>query len=74
MAEYGTFTMSGAPVTEPANFTMYDPPAGETSSNPVPYTKKDRTRNLPKPGAKVRELYSTRRIQVINRLIYHTDP
>jgi len=73
MAEYGTFTMAGAPVTEPANFTMYDPPRGDPD-DPVPYTKKDRTRNLPKPEAKVREFYSTRRIQVANRLIYYKDP
>jgi len=72
MAEYGTFTMFLSS-EDVAWFTMYNSPGGDPD-DPVPYTKKDRMRNLPKPGAKVRELYSTRRIQVINRLIYYKDP
>jgi len=69
------FTMIvGTQTRELGTFSMAALSPGEDPDDPVPYTKKDRTRNLPKPGAKVRELYSTRRIQVVNRLIYHTDP
>jgi len=70
MAEYGTFTMSGAPIT-PASFTMYDPPPGEEENNPVDYTKKIKTRA--KQQTRSIKLQSTRSLSP-SRNYYYKDP
>jgi len=71
-AEYGTFTMSGAPVTEPANFTMYDPPPGEDDpSNPVTYEKKQVIGRRSETRAVKLEI---ERVKLRSRNYYYKDP